>query len=99
MSDFHDQKVTTAKVAMRGFLISKVRENSFRLSILELIVQKNMFSVIWGLLKIQLFLAPPRDLQGVGVIFWSKYFSRQKYENESTRNTLTENLEFTSFFL
>ena len=55
-----------AKVVIEHFLVSKVLNFSFRKDMLEFIVQKVVFSVILGLLKITEFFAPPRDLQGVG---------------------------------
>ena len=55
-----------AKVVFELFLISKVVNFSFRMDILQSMVQKNVISVILGLLKIPVFSARPRDLQGVG---------------------------------
>ena len=55
-----------AKVVIEHFLVSKVLNFSFRKDMLEFMVQKVVFSVFLGLLKITVFFAPPRDLQGVG---------------------------------
>ena len=66
--------MATAKVAMRGFLISKVRENSFPLSIFELIVQKKHVFSDLGTSENPAIFGSPEGLAGGRSYFLEQIF-------------------------